>query len=140
MDGGERSVQAPRLWPGKDDYDTAVTWPYRIFSVAAPEAVLKYAEVKAMIGGTTAIQGKPRTSRPIDGWLVRVIDDEQFGQPGDFVHVATIPKVGDALDKEARGSEAGTRSSSPTSARACPARSSTRSSTTWTGTAASRPA
>ena len=88
-------------WPGKDDYDLAVTWPYRVFSVAAPEAVLKYAEVKAMIGGTTAIQGKPRTSRPIDGWLVRVIDDEQFGQPGDFVHVATIPKVGEALDKEA---------------------------------------
>jgi hypothetical protein len=88
-------------WPGKDDYDLAVTWPYRVFSVAAPEAVLKYAEVKAMIGGTTAIQGKPRTSRPIDAWLVRVIDDEQFGQPGDFVHVATIPKVGEALDKEA---------------------------------------
>ncbi len=94
-------------WPGKDDYDTAVTWPYRIFSVAAPEAVLKYAEVKAMIGGTTAIQGKPRTSRPIDAWLVRVIDDEQFGQPGDFVHVATIPKVGDALDREATRLRAG---------------------------------
>jgi 5-methylthioadenosine/S-adenosylhomocysteine deaminase len=94
-------------WPGKDDYDTAVTWPYRIFSTAAPEAVLKYAEVKALIGGTTAIQGKPRTSRTIDGWLVRVIDDEQFGQPGDFVQTATIPKPPAALDRESTRLAAG---------------------------------
>jgi 5-methylthioadenosine/S-adenosylhomocysteine deaminase len=113
-------------WNRGDAYSRLVSWPSNVFLRAAPEASLKYAQVKALVGGTTAIQGKPKASRTIDGWLVRIIDDEQFGLPGDFVHVATIPK-GDPeqLIGEARRLSPSTSRTWP---KACPARPCARSS------------
>lgn len=87
-------------WNTGEAYARNVSWPATVQMLAAPEALLKYAQVKALIGGTTAIQGKPKSSRPIDGWLARVIDDESFGQHADYVHVAVIPKSLDDLANE----------------------------------------
>jgi len=41
--------------------------------------LLAYVEAKAIVGGTTSIQGSPPSNKPRDGWLVRNIDDETFG-------------------------------------------------------------
>ena len=44
-----------------------------------PAGAAGYVEAKAIVGGTTSIQGSPPKNKPRDGWLVRNIDDETFG-------------------------------------------------------------
>ena len=89
-------------WTGEDDYGETVTWPARELQQAAAEALIKYVEVKALIGGTTAIQGAPRTTRPVQGWLIRLVDTQRFGGGGDLIRAATIQKRPDQLQLEAQ--------------------------------------
>ncbi|MGA4843984.1 amidohydrolase family protein [Streptomyces sp. G45] len=80
-------------WVGErkpPDYATSVTWPAKVLGQAAPEALLKYVEVKALIGGTTAIQGAPLSTRPVDGWLLRIIDTEKLPAGTDMVMTAAL--------------------------------------------------
>jgi cytosine/adenosine deaminase-related metal-dependent hydrolase len=88
-------------WPDEDDYGMKVTWPARVLQQAAAEALIKYVEVKALVGGTTAIQGAPRTTRPVKGWLVRLVDTERFGARKDVIGAATIQKRREQLPAEA---------------------------------------
>ncbi|BBP98888.1 hypothetical protein BSFA1_40170 [Burkholderia sp. SFA1] len=66
-------------WPSASTYAADITWPAYAFIEAAPEALLAYAEVRALVGGTTSIQGSPPKNRPLDGWMVRNVEDETFG-------------------------------------------------------------
>lgn len=66
-------------WPTRPTYPDNVTWPAYAFVEAAPAELLAYAEIRALIGGTTSIQGSPPSDRPLDGWLVRNIEDETLG-------------------------------------------------------------
>jgi cytosine/adenosine deaminase-related metal-dependent hydrolase len=66
-------------WPSASTYASDITWPAYALLTAAPEASLAYAEVRALIGGTTSIQGSPPKNRPLDGWMVRNVEDETFG-------------------------------------------------------------
>ncbi len=79
----EKSQQTPFLhhndWTDEASYQASVSWPAWTLARCAPEALLTYVGVKALVGGTTAIQGSPGMSRPRDGWLIRAIDDETFG-------------------------------------------------------------
>ncbi|MFF5718858.1 hypothetical protein [Streptomyces buecherae] len=80
-------------WVGEDrppDYSTTVTWPAKVLAQAAPEALVKYVEVKALIGGTTSIQGAPVATRPVDGWLLRIIDNERLPAGRDMVMTAAL--------------------------------------------------
>ncbi|MEU4969023.1 amidohydrolase family protein [Streptomyces smyrnaeus] len=80
-------------WVGErrpPDYSTSVTWPAKVLGHAAPEALVKYIEVKALIGGTTAIQGAPRSTRHVDGWLLRIIDNEKLPTGTDMVMTAAL--------------------------------------------------
>jgi len=63
-------------WPTRPTYPESITWPAYAFIEAAPAELLAYAEIRALIGGTTSIQGSPPSNRPLDGWLVRNIEDE----------------------------------------------------------------
>lgn len=76
-----RSVPFPHhdIWPTRPTYAESVTWPAYAFIEAAPAELLAYAEVRALVGGTTSIQGSPPSNRPLDGWLVRNIEDETLG-------------------------------------------------------------
>lgn len=67
------------VWPSRPTYASSVTWPAYAFIEAAPAELLAYAEVRALIGGTTSIQGSPPSNRPLDGWLVRNVEDETLG-------------------------------------------------------------
>lgn len=84
------------------DYAGTITWPARVLQHAAPEALLKYVEVKALVGGTTALQGAPSTTRPVDGWLVRVIDKERFGSDRDRVRSSALQKRVEQLRVDAK--------------------------------------
>ncbi len=67
------------IWPGRPTYAESVTWPAYAMVTAAPAEALAYAEVRALIGGTTSIQGSPPSNHPLDGWMVRNVEDESFG-------------------------------------------------------------
>ena len=53
--------------------------PAQALGIAAPAAALRYAEVKAVVGGVTAIQGSPPVTRAFPGWMVRNIEKEKIG-------------------------------------------------------------
>ena len=76
-----RTVPFPHhdIWPTRPTYPESVTWPAYALIEATPVELLAYAEIRALIGGTTSIQGSPPSNRPLDGWLVRNIEDETLG-------------------------------------------------------------
>ncbi len=77
-------------WPRAATYGPMVSQPGRLLGVAAGRALLAYVEAKAIVGGTTTIQGNPRGGRPPDGQLVRNVDTESLGTKLDFIKVTTI--------------------------------------------------
>jgi cytosine/adenosine deaminase-related metal-dependent hydrolase len=83
-------------WVDALTYPTAVSAPGRLLGAAAGRALLRYVETRALVGGTTSIQGNPRGSTPPDGDLVRNIDTEKFNTNQDYIRVRTI--VADNLD------------------------------------------
>ena len=66
-------------WTRAASYAASTTWPAYALITACPQELLAYVEAKAIVGGTTSIQGSPPKNRPRDGWLVRNIEDETFG-------------------------------------------------------------
>lgn len=66
------------IWPGRSTYKPEVSWPAWVLAKAAPEALLVYVQVRALAGGTTAIQGWPTANRSPVNQLVRNIDDQKF--------------------------------------------------------------
>jgi len=94
-------------WPDEDEYSTSVSWPAKVLGRAAPEALLKYVQVKALAGGTTSIQGAPRTTRPVQGWLVRLLDVEKLPAGVDIVETAVIQEEVAKLIKRAKSLKSG---------------------------------
>jgi cytosine/adenosine deaminase-related metal-dependent hydrolase len=99
-------------WVGErrpPDYSTSVTWPARVLGQAAPEALIKYVEVKALIGGTTSLQGAPHSTRAVDGWLVRIVDNEKLPAGTDMVMTAALQLDEEVLREERAPRLDGTR-------------------------------
>ena len=61
-----------------------------------PAAALRYAEVKAIVGGVTAIQGSPPLTRAFPGWMVRNVEKEKVGGEIPW-RQAVIPKDREGL-------------------------------------------
>lgn len=78
-------------WPGHGDYEGAVSDPANALGALAGKAVLKYCEVKAVIGGTTAIQGSAKMAQPYEGWLVRNIEYETFTEGEKLAYQSALP-------------------------------------------------
>jgi 5-methylthioadenosine/S-adenosylhomocysteine deaminase len=66
-------------WTRAESYAASTTWPAYALITACPQELLAFVEVRALVGGTTSIQGSPPSNKPHDGWLVRNIEDETFG-------------------------------------------------------------
>jgi 5-methylthioadenosine/S-adenosylhomocysteine deaminase len=88
-------------WPNAATYGHDISWPAKLLAKVAGEAVLVYAEVKAIVGGTTAIQGAPGTTKPYEGFLVRNVDNETFGTGRDAVSQSVITLTRDELEHRA---------------------------------------
>ncbi|HEX6702319.1 MAG TPA: amidohydrolase family protein [Gaiellaceae bacterium] len=86
-------------WTREDhpDYGSTISWPSRVLGTVEPEALIKYVEVKALVGGTTSIQGAPHSTRPVKGWLLRIVDVEQLGPLSNPVLVSALQKRVDDL-------------------------------------------
>jgi 5-methylthioadenosine/S-adenosylhomocysteine deaminase len=80
-------AQWPRQAPS---YQPKINDPAELLGKAAGRALLRYVETRAIIGGTTAIQGNPNGTPLPDGDLVRNIDSERLGTTQDFIRVRTI--------------------------------------------------
>ena len=77
--GRRRGVHTRYQWPGAATYGCDVSNPAQALGIAAPAAALRYAEVKAVVGGVTAIQGSPPLTRAFPGWMVRNVEKEKHG-------------------------------------------------------------
>jgi 5-methylthioadenosine/S-adenosylhomocysteine deaminase len=64
-------------WPDDPSYKPDISLPTKALCKIAGEAVLKYVETKAVIGGTTAVQGSAKVPS-YQGWLVRNVEKETF--------------------------------------------------------------
>jgi 5-methylthioadenosine/S-adenosylhomocysteine deaminase len=94
-------------WPRAATYGEEITRPAVALGTAAAKAVLKFAEAKAVVGGTTAIQGSPGLSRPYEGWMVRNIEHETFGTGKDVIYQSVINLDVEELRDKAKRMEEG---------------------------------
>ena len=65
-------------WTDAPTYKQSISWPAWMLAKTEPEAMLAYVQTRALVGGTTAIQGWPAFNRP-PLMLLRNIDDEKAG-------------------------------------------------------------
>jgi 5-methylthioadenosine/S-adenosylhomocysteine deaminase len=61
-------------WPGAPSYQSSISWPANTLVETEPEALLAYVQLRALVGGTTAIQGWPNANRKFVQ-VLRNIDD-----------------------------------------------------------------
>ena len=83
-------------WPSAHDYEARISDPANALGALAGKAMLRYVEVKAVIGGTTAIQGSAKMAKPYEGWLVRNVEYETFGTGVKSVYQSALPLRSDA--------------------------------------------
>jgi 5-methylthioadenosine/S-adenosylhomocysteine deaminase len=95
-------------WPSEKSYEGMISDPANALGALAGKALLKYVEVKAVIGGTTAVQGSAKMAYPYDGWLVRNVEYETFKTGKKSVYQSALPLREDADYKtEAKHMKAG---------------------------------
>jgi 5-methylthioadenosine/S-adenosylhomocysteine deaminase len=81
-------------WPKDKSYEGLVSDPANALGALAGKAMLKYVEVKAVIGGVTAVQGSAKMAYPYEGWLVRNIEYETFKTHKKTVYQSALPLKG----------------------------------------------
>ena len=80
-------------WPNKASYKPDISWPAWVMAKGDPEALLAYVQVRALVGGTTAIQGWPAFNRPPQ-MVLRNIDDEKAGTTNrNLVYTSVITET-----------------------------------------------
>jgi len=83
-------------WPRQRSYEGLISDPANVLGALAGKAHLKYVEVKAVIGGVTAIQGSAKMAYPYEGWLVRNVEYETFKTGKKTVYQSALPLRADA--------------------------------------------
>ena len=82
--------------PTTRSYEGLISDPANALGALAGKAHLKYVEVKAVIGGVTAIQGSAKMAYPYEGWLVRNVEYETFKTGKKTVYQSALPLRTDA--------------------------------------------
>ena len=104
----ERPFPHHNSWTRAETYAASTTWPAYALISACPQELLAYVEAKAIVGGTTSIQGSPPKNRPRDGWLVRNIEDETFGSGNtNLIYASVLTAKPAALAERANKMRAG---------------------------------
>ncbi|NOJ26830.1 MAG: hypothetical protein DA330_02315 [Nitrososphaera sp.] len=67
-------------WAGISRYGKEITAPMKLVTNANPVELMKYCEVKAMLGGATTIAGFAKFNKSYAAWLLRNVEAEQFEQ------------------------------------------------------------
>lgn len=66
-------------WRNLKKYKEEIRAPAKLLANSTPVEVVKYSEVKALIGGVTSIGGLARFNKAYSAWLLRNIEIEKFG-------------------------------------------------------------
>lgn len=94
-------------WPDAATYQTSISWPSRALAKAAPEALLAHVQLRALVGGTTAIQGWPSVNRR-HVQVLRNIDDETVGGTNhELIRTSTLTLAPLDLAKAAQAQKQG---------------------------------
>src|SRR5262245_43621157 len=98
--GRNKAYTTRYQWPGAPTYQSEVSNPAQALGIAAPAAALRFAEVKAVVGGVTAIQGSPPVTRAFPAWMVRNVEKEAIGTKKPIFQ-SVLPATADQLDATA---------------------------------------
>jgi 5-methylthioadenosine/S-adenosylhomocysteine deaminase len=95
------------VWPTKPSYQPDISWPAAVLGKADPEAMLAYVQARALVGGTTSIQGWPEYNRPPQ-LVLRNIDSEKAGTTNaNLIYTAVITETPAKLATTAKEMNAG---------------------------------
>jgi cytosine/adenosine deaminase-related metal-dependent hydrolase len=79
-------------WTRAATYQSSISWPANALVQAEPEALLAHVQLRALVGGTTAIQGWPTANRE-HVQVLRNIDDETAGTSNhNLVYTSALTK------------------------------------------------
>ncbi|MDP9071380.1 MAG: amidohydrolase family protein [Actinomycetota bacterium] len=84
-------------WPSAATYGREISDPAQAYGEAAPAAALRFAEVKAAVGGVTTIQGSPPVTRVFPGWMLRNVEKERFPGLRDTWRQSVLPQEAEGL-------------------------------------------
>lgn len=91
-----------KSWTRAPSYASSISWPANALVQAAPEATLAYVQLRAMVGGTTAIQGWPTANRA-HVQVLRDIDGETANTTNqNLIFTSTLTLDPLALAKKAQ--------------------------------------
>lgn len=94
-------------WPNAPSYQASITWPSKALAATEPEALLAYVQLRALAGGTTAMQGWPSANRK-HVQVLRNIDDETAGGTSrDLIYTSTLTLKPLELAKRAQAQKNG---------------------------------
>ena len=89
-------------WPAAPSYKPNVSWPAWLLAKGAPAALLAYVQTRALVGGTTSIQGWPQFNQSVQLTL-RDIDNEKAGSTSaNLIYTAVITETPDQLTQTAQ--------------------------------------
>jgi len=94
-------------WTDAPTYRSAISWPAWILANSEPEALLAYVQTRALVGGTTSIQGWPTANRQHDQ-VLRNIDSEKSGTSKDLILTSALTKLPADLARVAQAESQGT--------------------------------
>ncbi|MCC6523597.1 MAG: amidohydrolase family protein [Polyangiaceae bacterium] len=94
-------------WTRAASYQGCISWPAKALVQAEPEALLAYVQLRALVGGTTAIQGWPAANREHLA-VVRNVDSETAGGAGrNLIYTSALTKKPLELAKMAQAQKKG---------------------------------
>jgi cytosine/adenosine deaminase-related metal-dependent hydrolase len=94
-------------WTRAPSYQGSISWPAKALATAAPEALLAYVQLRALVGGTSAIQGWPIANHDYVQ-VLRDIDDETAGTTNhNLIYTSALTLTRLDLGKKAQAEKQG---------------------------------
>ena len=94
-------------WTNSPTYQSSISWPSQALAAAAPEALLAHVQLRAVVGGTTAIQGWPSANRESIRVLRNIDDEKANGSDRNLIYTSTLTKKPLDLGKMAQAQQRG---------------------------------
>jgi cytosine/adenosine deaminase-related metal-dependent hydrolase len=77
-------------WSGIARYNKEITMPMKLVTSTNPVDLVKYAEIKALVGGVTTIAGFAKFNKSYAAWLLRNIEVERFGNQEAPIYTSVL--------------------------------------------------
>ena len=94
-------------WTRAATYQKAVSWPAKALVEAEPEALLAYVQLRALVGGTTSIQGWPSANRQHVQALRNIDAETAGGSDPNLIYTSALTKAPLELGRMAQAQKQG---------------------------------